>query len=280
MLRVGVTGNSGAGKSVISKMIADKGIPLYDVDVKCKELIHSCPGLRAAIIDFFGASAYFEDGSYNSKYVANIVFNDPEQKKILESEVGRYMMKDYQDWVEQIDKTRSCEFLLVDCAYFYELEIEHMVDIMVGVKAPLPIRIERIMKRDGITVEQVNDRLKNQMDQEEKMANCHFVFDAGDEFINTKKLNELLVPLSVFGHKFGSTERRLKKLVATGIAYGMGVGSTMDRTEIPVELMVSPGWELMDKVSKAKSIRSEQQMEKEKQLVMSTIDKFFKDNAI
>lgn len=222
-----MTGGSGCGKTVISKIIADKGVPLYDVDVRCKDLIRNNRGLRGAIVDLFGARAYFENGDYNSKLMAGIVFNDPQQKKVLEHEVGRYMMRDYEEWVIECHK-QSHPFLLVDCAYFYELEIENMVDVMVGVDAPLPIRIERLMKRDNLSADKINERLKNQMDQAEKMSNCHFVFDAGDEVIDAKALNLLLVQLSVFGQKINNLESRYRNLVAKAVAYGMGVGENKE----------------------------------------------------
>ena len=278
-LRIGITGNSGSGKSVVSKMIADMGIPLYDVDARCKDLIRNDLGLRGAIIDLFGVRAYLQNGDYNSKFMANIVFNDKQQKATLEHEVGKYMMKDYDLWLRECKK-KSHVFVIVDCAYFYELEIEHMVDIMVGVTAPLAIRMERIMKRDNITAEQVNDRLKNQMDQDTKMSNCHFVLDAGGESIDAKALNTLLVQLSVFGAKYNNLESRYRNLLARGIAYGMGVGSTMSSGyEMPIDLGELSGWTSNHNVyaGKFKSADTEQVEIKK---INETIQRFFEDNDI
>ncbi len=266
MLRIGLTGNSGAGKTIISKIIADKGIPVYDVDARCRWLTENDRGLRGAIVDLFGIRSYLNNGKYNADYMRNIVFNDPKQKTVLEGQVGHYMMKDYEQWVEDRNKENHL-FLLVDCAYFYELEIEFMVDIMIGIKAPLHVRRDRIVKRDGITLEQAMLRMKNQWKQSLKMNKCDFVFDAGSKLINPKKLNDLLYKIQVFCIRYNSMYNRMKKLVATGIAYGVGVGeSRHEYTNIPLK---NGGFYLEQSPAKP-----------DIEQVTGVIKEFFEDNCI
>ena len=106
-------------------------------------------------------------------------------------------MEDYTNWI-LLKKKEGNLLCFVNCAYFYELNIDYMVDMMIGVHCLDTIRIERIIKRDNISYDDVLLRFNNQMDQELKMEKCHFVYDNSTLEIDEKKLDKIYFQITKF----------------------------------------------------------------------------------
>jgi dephospho-CoA kinase len=167
MIRVGITGGIGTGKSTIAKIFKSMGIPFLDADVLAKEIVERDVQLKQAIIDTFGTASYTEEGAYNRKYIAGIVFNDKEKLAELNALVHPAVIKYGNDWAEE---HRHSKYILKEAALMFESGSYKHNDINILVLSPLELRLQRIEQRDGIAREEILKRIQAQMPEEEKAA--------------------------------------------------------------------------------------------------------------
>lgn len=163
MYKVGITGGIGSGKSTVCRMLAERGVALYNADSRAKELMASSESLRRALIENFGAETFTAEG-LNRQYLAARVFNDAEQLRLLNSIVHPAVVADFEAWAEE----QEGQYVLFESAILFEAGLEDRVDSVVAVMAPESLRVERVMARDGHTREQVVARIKNQMSDDER----------------------------------------------------------------------------------------------------------------
>lgn len=241
MLRVGITGSMGAGKTTYAKKFEESGIPVFYIDVVAKGLAATSVPLRAELIELFGAKAFLANGDYNRSFVRSCIVSDMVLKGKLEATMGKYLKIAYDKWLYD-HRQGEHSFVLVEAAYFFELGMEDWVDLMIGVCANEDIRVERCMKRDGHTEAEVRAMMALQMNQEEKMEKCHFTlngtYDDGHEF------NSLLQSLKVMCNIHNQNEKRYRLLIAQAVAYGVGYGETKNEPIDPKDL-VAPDWEYL-----------------------------------
>lgn len=163
MYKVGITGGIGSGKSTVCRMLAERGVALYDADSRAKALMSTSEALRRALIDNFGAETFNADG-LNRAYLAGRVFNDAEQLRLLNSIVHPAVIEDFEAWAE----AQEGNYVVFESAILFEAGLEDRVDVAVAVMAPEALRVERVMARDGHSREQVLARIKNQMSDDER----------------------------------------------------------------------------------------------------------------
>ena len=163
MYKVGITGGIGSGKSTVCRMLAERGVALYDADSRAKELMSTSESLRRALIENFGAETFTAEG-LNRQYLAERVFNDAEQLRLLNSLVHPAVITDFEAWAEE----QNGGYVVFESAILFEAGLENRVDVVVAVMAPESLRVERVMARDGHTREQVVARIKNQMSDDER----------------------------------------------------------------------------------------------------------------
>lgn len=163
MYKVGITGGIGSGKSTVCMMLAERGVALYDADSRAKELMSTSESLRKALIENFGAETFTAEG-LNRQYLAERVFNDAEQLRLLNSLVHPAVLADFEAWAEEQDG----HYVVFESAILFEAGLENRVDVVVAVMAPESLRVERVMARDGHTKEQVMARIKSQMSDDER----------------------------------------------------------------------------------------------------------------
>ena len=163
MYKVGITGGIGSGKSTVCRMLAERGVAHYDADSRAKELMATSESLRSALISHFGA-ATFDGGVLNRAYLAERVFNDAEQLRLLNSLVHPAVIADFEVWAE----AQEGNYVIFESAILFEAKLEDRVDVVVAVMAPEELRVERVMGRDGHSREQVFARIKNQMSDDER----------------------------------------------------------------------------------------------------------------
>lgn len=163
MYKVGITGGIGSGKSTVCRMLAERGVAHYEADSRAKELMSSSEALRKALIENFGAETFTADG-LNRAYLAERVFNDAAQLRLLNSIVHPAVLADFEAWAEAQEGT----YVIFESAILFEAGLEDRVDAVVAVMAPEAVRVERVMKRDGSSKEQVEARIKNQMSDDER----------------------------------------------------------------------------------------------------------------
>ncbi len=158
MLKVGLTGGIGSGKSIVSQVFSTLGIAVYPADQKAKILIQSDANLKQAIIGEFGAEAFTNKG-YNTPFMTGLVFRDKTLLEKLNHIVHPYVVKDFLFWCEQHQKEA---FVLEEAAILFESGAADLMDYTIVVDAPEAIRIIRVMERDQISRESVEVRMKNQ----------------------------------------------------------------------------------------------------------------------
>lgn len=163
MYKVGITGGIGSGKSTVCRMLAERGVAHYEADRKAKELMASSEAVRKALIENFGAETFTARG-LNRAYLAERVFNDAEQLRLLNSIVHPAVIADFEAWAE----AQEGQYVIFESAILFEAGLEERVDAVVAVMAPEAVRVERVMKRDGASKEQVVARIKNQMSDDER----------------------------------------------------------------------------------------------------------------
>jgi dephospho-CoA kinase len=169
MLRVGLTGGIGSGKSTVAAIFGILGIPVASADAEARRLMNEDPALREAISREFGAQAY-TGGRLDRKWMAEQVFNDPARLAVLNSLVHPVTISEGEKWMEQ--QAKSHPYAMREAALIFESRGAAHLDLIIGVYAPEALRIHRTMQRDHSTREEVLRRMSNQIDEDMKMRLC------------------------------------------------------------------------------------------------------------
>jgi dephospho-CoA kinase len=169
MRKVAICGGIGSGKSTVCGMFAERGIAIYDSDSRAKALMSESAELRDALIAEFGAECY-EGGALNRPYLATKVFGSEEQLAKLNAIVHPAVKADFLRWAEE----QEGAYCILETAILFESGFDEVVDCSVAILAPMPLRVERAMARDGATREQVEARIKTQMGDDELMRRANF----------------------------------------------------------------------------------------------------------
>lgn len=171
MLKVGITGGIGSGKTTVCRIFETLGIPVYYADDRAKWLMIHSAEVKEKIIRLFGEEAY-KNGSLNREFIAGIVFKAPEKLQQLNQIVHPAVKKDGQEWhLSQ----KGVPYTLKEAALIFESGSFKDLDKVITVFAPKEVRIQRILARDQTTREAVEARMDNQMPEEEKIARADFV---------------------------------------------------------------------------------------------------------
>lgn len=177
MKRVGITGNIGSGKSYVCKMFERLGIPVFYSDDETKKL-YLIPSVKEQIIKRFGEEVYFEDGTLNRKLLSYHLFKNEEAMKFIESVLYPALNQHFDEWCEQ----QTSPYVLYESAILFEKNYGKYFDKIIFVSAPEDIRLQRVMKRDDCTEENVRSRMRLQMSEETKISKADFViYNDGDK---------------------------------------------------------------------------------------------------
>ncbi|MBV7529326.1 dephospho-CoA kinase [Chitinophaga sp. sic0106] len=171
MLKVGITGGIGSGKSTVSKIFELLGIPVYYADDKAKDILVRDQELAEQVKHHFGADIYETDGTLNRKRLGNIVFNDKDKLALLNSLVHPATIRDSNNWAAE----QQAPYVLKEAALLFETESFHHLDKIIGVSAPQPLRLLRVMKRDNASRNDVLARMHKQIDETIKMRLSDYV---------------------------------------------------------------------------------------------------------
>lgn len=165
MLKIGLTGNIGSGKTTVAKIFELLGVPAFYADDEAKKVMVTDAILIDAIKQTFGSESYFEDGSLNRKHIAAIVFNNTTELEKLNALVHPAVFRAF-DSLEA--KAKDAPYIIREAAILFESGSYKTCDRTVIVSAPLDKRMARVTRRDGISKEEVAKREARQMPEDEK----------------------------------------------------------------------------------------------------------------
>lgn len=199
MLKIGITGGIGSGKSVVTNLFRKLGVPVFDSDLVARSLIDSDPVIKAQIIEAFGRDAYLpENQGLNRKKIGGLVFNNQQLLETLNKITHPPVIKAAEDWVAiqneafkskmsewstgqsgtqnsaiaDLDQAKPTSYLIKEAALLFESGSNRSLDFILGIYADKATRIQRIMDRDQLSFEAANSRILKQMDENEKMKRC------------------------------------------------------------------------------------------------------------
>ena len=170
MKKIGITGNIGSGKSYVCKMFENLGIPVFYSDDETKKL-YLIPSVKKLIINRFGSEVYFEDGTLNRKLLSYHLFKNEEAMKFIESVLYPALNQHFDEWCEQ----QKTPYVLYESAILFEKSYQKFFDMIIFVSSSEDIRLQRVMKRDDCTEENVRSRMRLQMSEETKISKADFV---------------------------------------------------------------------------------------------------------
>jgi dephospho-CoA kinase len=197
MLKVGLTGGIGAGKSTVAHIFEVLGIPVYHADQEAKRLMQTNPLLIEKIRTAFSEKAYVE-GILDRKYLSSLVFNDKQKLELLNSIVHPFTIQDGKEWM----KKQSSSYAIKEAALIFESSSQGEFDCIVGVFAPTTLRLHRTIQRDQVEREKVMNRMEKQLDENIKMKLCDHVLINNEQTLLIPQviaLHEKLISLSADG---------------------------------------------------------------------------------
>lgn len=176
MLKIGLTGGIGSGKTTIAKAFHDSGYPVYIADTEASRLMNHAPEIRKALTALFGESIYRPDRTLDKQQLASLIFHDAALLRQVNGIVHPAVMQDFLEWCGK----QQASLVFFESAILFEAGLNSCFDAVICVTADLPTRIERVMKRDGVSAEKVNERIRNQAGNDEKSHRADFVVDTTD----------------------------------------------------------------------------------------------------
>lgn len=170
MLKVGLTGGIGSGKSTVAKVFEVLGIPVYYADTAAKKIMHEDEALKTSLREHFGEAIY-KEGQLDRSLLSSLVFSNKEKLELLNSLIHPATISAGLRWME----AQTAPYAIKEAALIFESGSQEHLDIVIGVYAPTALRIQRVMERDKITREEIQRRMQHQLDEEMKMKLCDVV---------------------------------------------------------------------------------------------------------
>ncbi len=186
MLKVGITGGIGSGKTSVCMVFETLGIPVYYADTQAKQLMNTDPELKASLQSYFGSGIYY-DGTLDRRRMAEIIFNDKTALEKVNNWVHPAVARDFEIWCTR----QTSPYVLEEAAIIFESNITHRFDKVILVTAPDTIRIERVCVRDHVTPEAVRERMANQWSEEKKISLADYIIHNDNIHMVTPQVMEI-----------------------------------------------------------------------------------------
>ena len=181
MLKIGITGGIGSGKSLVCRLFGLLGIPTYDADSRARWLMHHHPALRSELTAAFGPDTYTAAGELNRTYLAGLVFRDQERLGQLNALVHPRVGEDFAAWAEP---HRHLPYVIKEAALLFESGSYRDLDQVITVSAPPELRISRTLLRDPHrTPSDVEAIMQKQLSEEERQAKAHHILYNDDRHL-------------------------------------------------------------------------------------------------
>ena len=176
MLAIGVTGNIGSGKTTVCKIFEGLGLDIYYADAMAKRLYQTDSELKVGILNLFGDASYDSDGELVRQVLSDAIYRDPKLREALNELVHPRVFADFKEWCDQ-KRAMGKPYVIKEAAILFESGADKTVDLVIGVVAPLPLRLARVMGRDGGNEEAVMLRVQSQTPQEQWMDRCDYIIN-------------------------------------------------------------------------------------------------------
>ncbi len=188
MIKVGITGGIGSGKSMVCKIFECLNIPVYYTDSEAQKLINSNKEIIKELTENFGPEIYLNK-TLNKPLMAKLIFNNKEHLNKVNSIVHPKIKSDFNNWAQK----KNSKYVIEEAAILLENNSNHGLDFVITVNSPRDLRINRVKKRDNISEEEIIKRIESQLSEEEKTKLADFVI------YNNEK--DLLIPQVIKLHK-------------------------------------------------------------------------------
>lgn len=189
---IGLTGGIGSGKTTIANYFREMGVPVYIADDAGKKVMQSESIINKIKLAF--GETFFENNILNRAKLAEIVFNDAEKLAQLNAIVHPAVKEDFESWVLEM---AAYKYVIYEAAILFESGRFKDCDVIITVTAPEEVRIERVLKRDNTTREQVLNRMKMQWDDEKRISNSNFVINNSNLKIAKEEVVKILKILDI-----------------------------------------------------------------------------------
>lgn len=163
-LKIGITGGIGSGKSLICQLFKLIGAPVFEADLWAKELVNSHKKIKTGLIDWYGHDIYTQNGTIDRKKLAGIIFTNETALQKVNNLIHPVVREEFQNWADK----QTSPYVIHEAAILFESGFYKMMDYTILITAPESMRIDRVTKRDGATVEAVKERINKQWNDEQK----------------------------------------------------------------------------------------------------------------
>lgn len=188
MIKIGITGGIGSGKSTVSTIFKLHGVPVYNADEETKKLNNSSPIIREQLTKHFGADLYINN-ELDKKKFADIIFNDTEKLKLANSIIHPEVLNHFTLWCKQHSNQ---PIVALEAAILFESNFHKYLHKVVTVYSPLQIRVKRVSERDNVSSTMVENRIKHQMPENEKIRLSEYVIVNNYQKSLIKQVGDLL----------------------------------------------------------------------------------------
>jgi dephospho-CoA kinase len=175
MRKIGITGGIGSGKTTVCKVFETLGVPVFYADAAAKLVMTDDPELVQSIIDAFGVESYFSGGELNRKHIAGIVFNDSAALAGLNALVHPAVFRAFDQWISRLPA--GTVYALKEAALLFESGSGKLCDENIVVVSPIELKLQRLIKRDQVSEEDIKARMDKQLSDEEKLQLADHIID-------------------------------------------------------------------------------------------------------
>jgi dephospho-CoA kinase len=179
--RLGVTGGIGSGKTTVCRIFRVLGVPVFVADVEARRLMNNDPSVRQVINAIAGKDLY-TTGELDRKELASLIFNRPELLQRVNAVVHPAVLRIFDDWASK----QEVPYVIMEAAILFEAKADMFVDRVASISAPVEERIGRVMGRNELSREEVMERIKNQLEDDEREEQSFYVINNAD--------NEMIIP--------------------------------------------------------------------------------------
>lgn len=193
MIKLGITGGIGSGKTYVSRLVEQYGIPVFDCDSEAKKLTVEHPSIRKGLIDLLGPTIYSPEG-LNKPVLADFLFASKENAELINAIIHPCVRESFREWADDWC-AKGKDIVAMESAILYESGFDTEVDSVLMVHAPLDVRFKRVMERDHTTEEQVKMRMNAQLNDELKCSKADFIIENDGSALLSDQLEAMISQL-------------------------------------------------------------------------------------